>query len=201
MTKRRYFIIRWFAPLLGAAVVAGLFLYWQWPARSHMSVARTASDIPATAKHPSSSEIVELYSQSSLQRDNSAQPLSSADFVELRVSREGRDIKIALNIKKHWHINANPASLDSLIPTTVEVSANGSPVPARLNYPAGHAIDIGLAKPIRVYSGRLRLTAELAERTDRDPLQVQASVQACKDSGICLPPSILSAPAITAGID
>lgn len=173
MTNFQHFLTRWLVPALGAVAVAGLALYWQWSGHPDTSAGQApASDPPASA----------------------TTRLSSADVVALQTaSRHGNDVKIELAIKHHWHINANPASLDFLIPTEIEISADGAPVPLRLNYPSGHVLEVGLGQPIEVYSGRAVLSAEMPEPSKSQPLRVDARVQACNDAGRCLAPSTLSA--------
>ncbi|MES1930912.1 hypothetical protein SADO_16753 [Salinisphaera dokdonensis CL-ES53] len=116
----------------------------------------------------------------------------SAAHVSLQASREADTIKIELEIDSGWHINANPASFDFLIPTEIEVLADGSMLSTNLAYPFGDELDVGLEEPIRVYSGNVELTATLGEAAARDQPIVQAVVQACNDSGLCLPPSTIS---------
>lgn len=200
MAMNKNIVIRWLLPLASAVVVGGVFLFWQWPAPGDTPNAQPAGDMPASTRGDSNEDIVDLYSQSEAltkqaEIDNSAQTrqMSSSDHVELNASREGDIVRIELEIKTPWHINANPASLDFLIPTEVEVMANGVRLPANLSYPAGDEIDVGLGDPIRVYTGQLELITNLAARDNDRPLKAQARVQACNDSGLCLPPSTLSA--------
>ncbi len=200
MAMDKNIVIRWLVPLASAAVVGGVFLFWQRPAPRDTPNVQAARDTPVSAKSDSNEDIVDLYSQSEALSgqagsDDSALAgqMSSADHVELGAFREGDNVRIELEIEEHWHINANPASFDFLIPTEFDISADDDPLPAILDYPAGEEIDVGLDDPIRVYSRRLKLTANLAEPGNKGPLKVQARVQACNDSGLCLPPSTLSA--------
>ena len=170
MIPFRQIVTRWLAPGLIALSVAGMFLYWQWP-------------VPPDAPGTPASQITR----------SAAAVRTSADVVALRVNRQGRAIQAELNVRDHWHINANPASLDFLIPTQVDVTGNGGVLPIRLDYPAGHAIEVGLGQPIRVYSRHTRLVAELPTEASAAPRQVNARVQACNDTGRCLAPSTLSA--------
>lgn len=201
MLKRENFVTRWLMPLVGALAVGGFSLYWQWPSSDNASHAPDDADEVTTKDHPSTAGIAELYARQDTLADSgvadasatTAKPMaSSADYVALHAARNENHVEIALDITKHWHINANLASFDFLIPTEVAIKANGTPLPIELKYPSGRRIDVGLDEPIRVYSGRLVLGANLPEQTSANRLQVEAHVQACNDSGLCLRPSTLS---------
>ena len=206
MAMIKNIVIRWLAPLASAAVVGGIFLFWQWPAPGDMRNAQTAGDRSASTTSDSSADIVALYSQSEAQTQqaepgSSAQTrqMSSSDHVELNASRDGDIVRIELAIEPPWHINANPASLDFLIPTEAELMDNGVRVPANMSYPTGEQIDVGLGEPIQVYSGRLELITNLAASDHDRPLKARARIQACNDSGLCLPPSTLSSGVVDTG--
>jgi len=128
--------------------------------------------------------------------------LTSAGYVSMEASLHRLEdapagLVISFDIADGWHINANPASLDFLIPTTIRAERNGSPVNVTFEYPAGNILDTGLEEPIAVYSGKM----DIASRPGMDPggvddLEVKARVQACNDSGRCLLPAELTAPVI-----
>ena len=200
MAMNKNLMIRWLLPLASAAVVGGVFLFWQWPVSSDTPNVQAAGHTAVSAKSDSNEDIVDLYSQSEAlsgqaETGDSAptRQMSSSDHVELSASRQGDTVRIELAIETPWHINANPASFDFLIPTEVDFMANSVRLPATLKYPVGKKIDVGLGAPITVYSGRLELTTDLAAHDNKGSVDVQARVQACNDSGLCLPPSTLSA--------
>ncbi|TNF83208.1 MAG: hypothetical protein EP299_01020 [Acidobacteria bacterium] len=86
--------------------------------------------------------------------------------------------EIGLEIQEAWHINANPASLEYLIPTSLEGKLRG------LSYPPGESFKFAFApEELSVYSGSVTLTGELApgERS------LSLTYQACDDRR-CLPP-------------
>ncbi|MDA3921137.1 MAG: protein-disulfide reductase DsbD N-terminal domain-containing protein [Salinisphaera sp.] len=201
MSKDKRFIIGWLFPIAAAVAVAGFFIYGYglWPGDR----AGTQADAvqPQTNTDRTDDDIVALYSQAESVagqgvsgRQASAKLASSADHVRLSAQRDGRNVQIQLGIQEHWHINANPASLDFLIPTEVEIKANGTRLPAKIDYPVGNNIEVGFEDPIRVYSGRLILAAQPIEVSNDTNLNVEARIQACNDSGLCLPPSTLSTP-------
>jgi hypothetical protein len=111
-------------------------------------------------------------------------------------SQSDRDeIVVTLTIDPGYHVNANPASADYLIPTAVTIpSAPG----AMVTYPPGQIFKPKFSpEGISVYEGTVTITAELPKGSlvaaASKPLQVE--VQACTDR-ICLPPATLAVPVI-----
>jgi len=101
------------------------------------------------------------------------------------------EILITLTIDPGYHVTANPASLDYLIPTVLTVP--GAPE-ARVTYPAGQIFRPKFSpEGISVYEGSVEIKAELQKgalaSATREPLQVE--VQACTVQ-ICLPPATLT---------
>lgn len=107
------------------------------------------------------------------------------------------DFVLTLNIEPGWHVNANPASMEFLIPTVVSSSVSGQALEIPTQYPRGRVSDIVLGgTALEVYddgaSIRLRpdekQTAVL-EKAGR--LEMIVRVQACSDEGVCLAPADL----------
>ncbi|HBO2348950.1 hypothetical protein I5G37_21095 [Pseudomonas aeruginosa] len=107
------------------------------------------------------------------------------------------DFVLTLNIEPGWHVNANPASMEFLIPTVVSSSVSGQALEIPTQYPRGRVSDIVLGgTALEVYddgaSIRLRpdekQTAVL-EKVGR--LEMIVRVQACSDEGVCLAPADL----------
>jgi uncharacterized protein YyaL (SSP411 family) len=89
-----------------------------------------------------------------------------------------RAFELALEIQEAWHINANPASLDYLIPTKIGGQLRN------LSYPPGESFSFAFApEELSVYSGSVTIGGELApgEQT------LSLTYQACDDRR-CLPP-------------
>ncbi|MGH6737082.1 MAG: DUF255 domain-containing protein [Methyloceanibacter sp.] len=102
-------------------------------------------------------------------------------------------IAITLSIDPGYHINANPASLDYLIPTTVRVPGAGQ---AKVTYPPGKMFSTKfLDHGISVYEGSVTISVELPKGSGAKArhLPVEIEVQACTDE-ICLPPATISVP-------
>jgi uncharacterized protein YyaL (SSP411 family) len=98
---------------------------------------------------------------------------------------------IGLSIDPGYHVNANPASLDYLIPTTVKVPGAGQ---VKIAYPRGKTFKPKFAaEGISVYEGAVTITVELPKGSlaSMGHPQVQIEVQACTDE-ICLPPATIS---------
>ena len=108
------------------------------------------------------------------------------DFVKGRVAKKSSGaVEVVLEIAAGWHVNANPASLEFLIPTRVRLVEGGPS--ARVVYPAGTAYHPRFSlEPLSVYKGSVRIEVQ-----DQAPIAAGTSVdltfQACDDRS-CLPP-------------
>lgn len=107
------------------------------------------------------------------------------------------EISVTLTIEKGWHVNAHPASLDSLVPTTLDAAVEGAESSFTPRYPPGKIILLGPKKDrIAVYENHVVLggtmtsaRTETGKREGRVTVSVQA--QACNDTGRCLAPSMI----------
>jgi hypothetical protein len=122
--------------------------------------------------------------------------LDSADHVRIAgvdqvLSHHGEYI-LKVVIDPGFHINANPASQDYLIPTTVKITDE---TPLRVIYPRAVGFTPKFAdRPIAVYQGRIEIIVELPSSTGRaSHLIGTLTVQACTDT-ICLPPADVPLP-------
>ena len=114
------------------------------------------------------------------------------DHVHVTARRAGDALLITLRIDPGYHINANPASDDYLIATSV---AFAGPVPERIVYPSGIPFKPAFAdKPIEVYEGTVVVTATFTtEGLERaHDLGFTVTAQACTKV-ICLPPNDITA--------
>jgi hypothetical protein len=114
------------------------------------------------------------------------------DHVHVTARRAGESLLITLRIDPGYHVNANPASDDYLIATSV---AFAGAVPERIVYPPGIPFKPAFAdKPIEVYEGTVvvaaTFTTEVLERTH--DLGFRVTAQACTKV-ICLPPNDITA--------
>ena len=114
------------------------------------------------------------------------------DHVHVTVRRAGDAFLITLRTDPGYQINANPASDDYLIPTTVVFAGS---VPERIVYPPATPFKPAFADaPINVYEGTVVVTATFApgalDRTHE--LGFTVTAQACTKE-ICLPPDDITA--------
>ncbi len=104
---------------------------------------------------------------------------------------EGHDeIVVALRIAPGFHVNANPASYDYLIPTAIRFAGLE---PAHIRYPPGRLFRPAFATDgLMVYEGELELVAEFRSGAlaERKAIEGELGVQACDDR-VCLPPATL----------
>ena len=159
-------IMAWMAPKLEASPEA-------WP-----------SFVASAVEHESSAG--EVANPASL--DSAAHVKAAAHAV---YEADGTAIEIELAIDPGYHINANPASLDYLIPTAVKIP---SAPQAKVTYPRGKTFETKfLSESISVYEGAVTIDVKLPKggQASTEPLQLE--VQACTDE-ICLPPATLSVP-------
>ncbi len=93
-----------------------------------------------------------------------------------------RRFRMTLEVAPGWHIQANPASEEFLVPT--EVVAEGGAEVRGLSYPEGEAMPAGFAggRPLAVYAGRVEVTGEV-----RGEGRLVVRFQPCDDTR-CLPP-------------
>lgn len=128
----------------------------------------------------------------------------SSDKVRLNVARgnesqglASEEIVLTLDIEPGWHVNANPASMEFLIPTAASSSVNGQPLEIPTHYPRGRVSDITLDDTaLEVYDdgASIRLLPDekhAAMLKEAGKLDVKVRVQACSDEGVCLAPSDL----------
>jgi uncharacterized protein YyaL (SSP411 family) len=91
-----------------------------------------------------------------------------------------RPFRLALEIAPGWHLQANPASEEFLVPT--EVRAEGGEV-RNVRYPEGKRVQVGfMEKPLSCYEEQVEITGEVSGAG-----KVVLVYQACDDAR-CLPP-------------
>jgi uncharacterized protein YyaL (SSP411 family) len=114
----------------------------------------------------------------------SAGPGDSRDHVAVsaQVVAGGAAVEVRLVIDPGFHINANPASEDYLVPTRV-TALDGSL--GAIDYPPGKPFRAAFAtESIDVYEGELVLRAPVSGEL---PTRLQIEIQACDDE-VCLAP-------------
>jgi hypothetical protein len=122
-------------------------------------------------------------------------PPSTAEHVfahgEARSVGSHDEITVTVVIDEGYHVNANPATFDYLIPTSLSV--DGVP-DLRIEYPSPTLFKPKFAPDgLKVYEGSIRLkgVAPKGALVGREPITAALRVQACNDE-VCLPPSTLT---------
>ena len=126
----------------------------------------------------------------------------SSDKVRLNLAEGGKaligetgEIVLTLDIEPGWHVNANPASMEFLIPTVAKSSAGGQSLDIPTEYPRGRVSDIVLGDTaLEVYDdgASIRLLPDEKQTTalkEAGKLDMTVRVQACSDEGVCLAPT------------
>ncbi|RMF20794.1 MAG: hypothetical protein D6760_10765, partial [Deltaproteobacteria bacterium] len=111
---------------------------------------------------------------------------------------ESATVTIELDIAEGWHINSNEPGIDFLIPTSVEfdLSDGLSVVDVAYPKPVVRQLKLGGSRPLRLYEGRVRISARLHyDRMSVSPRTPVAVVryQACNDT-LCLRPTSVRLP-------
>ena len=107
-----------------------------------------------------------------------------------RHNPERDEIVVTVQVDNGYHINANPASLDYLVPTSI---AFETLIPSRITYPRSIRFNPAFSPVgLDVYEGSVELVAIFPKGTLADDQTIRASVtaQACNDE-TCLPPAQL----------
>ena len=130
---------------------------------------------------------------------------NTADLVKVRARLDAATVArgkqmqlvVELLIDEGWHVNANPASLEILIPTTVAVSMENARLAQDFRYPSGKLIDAGLgSEKISVYLHQTAIPVavtpiDLPAGKSRAKLDFAVRAQACNDRGRCLAPATI----------
>jgi len=115
-------------------------------------------------------------------------------FLDVDSVSPGMECRMAVEfaIEQGWHLNANPAQPEFVIPLTVKLQ---SPAEARLeeiHYPPGEMLKIsGIDQPLAVYQGRTLVTGKLIipqTQLRTLPLKIAVRVQLCNEKN-CLAPT------------
>jgi hypothetical protein len=99
-------------------------------------------------------------------------------------------VLVTVTVDEGYHVNANPATLDYLIPTSVKFPDLGSPT---VTYPPPVRFKTTFAaQELDVYTGTVKLVASFPKDAlpKRGSLRGVVKAQAC-DERVCLPPSEL----------
>jgi len=101
-------------------------------------------------------------------------------------------VAVVLDVAEHWHINANPANVEGLIPTTLTLPSLPTVVIDRVVYPEGTTTKVSWSEEnVALYTGHAIIFAEGHVNSDTQPGPVKLEgvlrYQACNDS-VCVAP-------------
>ncbi len=131
-----------------------------------------------------------------------APPRASAEVVglatRLDASEKGAARGLALiaelRIAEGWHVNANPVTLDFLVPTRLDAAISGGDVLPGPVYPAAKMLQTPLGA-LGVFEHGARLVVPLpggfVEEAAGKTVELRLEAQACNDTGTCLPPETI----------
>ena len=96
-------------------------------------------------------------------------------------------VAVVLNLPAPWHVNANPASADDYIPTTLTFAPNPVATFGKISYPPGHTATVPWADaPVSLYSGKTIIFADVTVSSN-STLTGALKYQACDDH-VCYAP-------------
>jgi hypothetical protein len=102
--------------------------------------------------------------------------------LHLEEGHEGwRRFRLTVAVEPGWHLQANPASEEFLVPTTLR--AVGAEL-REVRYPEGHRLESRISDHLAVYDGTIEITGEVGHVEHGGRLVL--AFQVCDDSR-CLP--------------
>ncbi len=108
---------------------------------------------------------------------------------------EQMEARISVSVAKGYHLQANPASEDYLVPTRLELKSSNDVRVGKVAYPKGKPYRLsGADKDLQTYDGSFEIGISFrlsrSARPGRTTLQGRLHYQAC-DSKTCLSPTSL----------
>jgi DsbC/DsbD-like thiol-disulfide interchange protein len=126
---------------------------------------------------------------------------TSARLADAQHPAPGREVRavVALEVKKGWHIYANPTGVDILKPTTLTLEPGQPAGGLEVSYPKGQSKVLGsLGKDkVALYGGKVEIPVRFTLAGDARPgkrkVEFKLKYQACDDK-VCLAPATLTIP-------
>ncbi len=135
-----------------------------------------------------------------LGQDNSTQALVTATAkVKTPAKNEQIGVEVQVKIATGWHINANPAGQDNLIPTTITVAKDAPIEIVEIKYPKGKSVQFAFSTEVlNVYEKTFTIPLKLKLKPNtsikkNNPITLKFNYQACNDTE-CLLPQTLDIP-------
>ena len=104
-------------------------------------------------------------------------------------------VAVVIDVAEHWHVNANPANVEGLIPTMLTLPSTASIVIDRIVYPKGATMKVSWSDgPVSLYTGHTVIFAEghVNAAVQPGPVKLEGSLryQACNDQ-VCIAPKTI----------
>lgn len=113
--------------------------------------------------------------------------------IKTRTKGNQIDVEVQVKIAAGWHINANPAGQDNLIPTTITVDKDALIEINNVKYPKGKSMKFEFSpESVNVYEGTFTIPLKLKQKPDTlikkgVPIILKLNYQACNDTECSLP--------------
>jgi thiol:disulfide interchange protein DsbD len=168
------------------------------------SAGNSAQDIDANWSRDRLAEVEQTYANQEgidkTMRSDSYVSVSVEGIPKKAVPGREYELTLVLEIAEGWHINANPATFDFLIPTRLSLEKTPKLRLVSVQYPKGREFRLPtLAQGIAIYEKTVRIPFRVAVARVAQPGTLTASgrlaVQACDDN-TCLVPSQMPVPII-----
>lgn len=121
-------------------------------------------------------------------------PLVSATAAIKSHSNSVFNVTLRLNIAEGWHINANPAGQDNLIPTTITVDTDIPLELADVAYPKGRSTRFAFSsESLNVYEGNLTIPLKLRLKSNHKKSTqavLKLTYQPCNETECLLPQTV-----------
>ncbi len=102
------------------------------------------------------------------------------------------NVVLRLNIASGWHINANPAGQDNLIPTTITLDVDTSVEIVDVAYPKGRSAHFEFSEEsLNVYEGNLTIPLRLVSKREKNTqITLKLTYQPCNETECLLPQTV-----------
>ncbi|MDE0314125.1 MAG: DUF255 domain-containing protein [Candidatus Poribacteria bacterium] len=106
------------------------------------------------------------------------------------------DVEVKVKIAEGWHINANPAGQDNLIPTTITVGKDAPVEVVEVKYPKGKSVLFEFSpETLNVYEGTFTIPLKLKQKPNMPinkdiPIKLKLDYQSCNDAECLLPETL-----------
>jgi len=158
------------------------------------------SDNSKQRKHNHKGEGIRPISGTRSKTDDRKQLVTAQAYLSVDRLPLGGQCRIALlvDIKKDWHINANPPRPKIVIPTMLSLRSPAGVKLTDVQYPKGDKLTLpGFDEPLQVYEGRiviygtLKIPEKIKQDRSTDDMELRLRYQACSDTR-CLPPKTVT---------